>query len=623
MPIGAFRQSLNLANFVEAGPTLGTLGLKKVVDNPNTGTTFTTNDSFGRQVDTSESYFIVSAPGESVGGSNSGSAYIYSTSTGNLLYSISNPNAFGTAANDLFGSAVGISDQYAIIAAGGEGDAGGAGSGKAYIYSTTTGSLLYTLNNPTPVGTSADDSFASDVDITDSYAIVGAPNEDDANFDSGKAYIYSTATGSLLHTLNNPNPFGTSESDFFGSDVAITESYSAVGALGEDSATGAIRGRVYIYSNSTGNLIRTLTNPTDAADSYSQRIGISEQYTIVSAMFAGSAGDEGRVYIYSNSTGALLYTLSNSGDGNFGNSVDISDTMAIVGVNGRSDAGGTGSGKAYVYSTTTGSLLYTLDNPNAFTNSFNDNFANQVGIGTTYAIVGAEQEDDAGTNQATDNQAGKAYLFTRVEADHIATPTPTGLTFIASGSSQGSTVQIPTTARAGDIAILFDNSTTTTNTIPSGWTSIAGGTTTGIRTNVSSKILTSGEVGSTITGMAGTTRKVVLVFRDWATTSPTIAVSTPTVQATTAAPTNQTITAGSGESIYFGVYGRTGTTGITAALNQSNKTSTQVNSVSTSGVSVRYTIFNAGPNAIGHSNATVTMTDGGTNVLISFRMDIS
>jgi len=622
MPIGAFRQSLNLANFVEAGPTLGAFGLKKVLDNPNTGTTYTTNDFYGRQVDTSESYFIVSAPGESVGASQSGSAYIYSTSTGNLLYAIANPNAYGTATNDLFGSAVGISEQYAIVGAPSEDDAGGEDAGKVYIYSTTTGSLLYTLNNPNPVGTSASDNFGYDVDITDSYAIVGAPAEDDANADSGKAYIYSTATGSLLYTLNNPNPFSDSGSDSFGSDVAICESYSMVSAPGEDSATGITRGRVYIYSNSTGNLIRTLTNPTDAADTYSQRIGISEQYAIVSALFAGSSGDEGRVYIYSNTTGDLLYTLSQPGTGNFGSSVDISDTMAIVGVSSRSDAGGTGSGKAYVYSTTTGSLLYTLDNPNAFTGSTNDQFGISVGIGTTYAIVGAEYEDDAGTNQATDNFAGKAYLFTRVEADHIAAPTPTGISFIASSSSQGSTVQIPSTARAGDIAILFDNSLTTTNTIPSGWTSIAGGTTTGIRTNVSRKILTSGEVGSTITGMAGTTRKLVLVFRDWATTSPTIAVSTPTVQATTSAPTNQTITAGSGESIYFAVYGRT-TSSVGTALNQNNKSSVSINSVSTSGVNVRYNIFNAGPNAIAHSNATVTMTDAGSNVLISFRMDIS
>jgi hypothetical protein len=623
MPLGSFRLNsiARLLAISPPAPALGAFGLKKVLDNPNTGSTFSTNDGFGRHSAITESFFIVSAPNESIGGSQSGSVYIYSTTTGDLLHAISNPNAFGTATNDVFGNAVSICEQYAIVGAFSEDDAGGLDSGKAYIFSNSTGSLLYTLDNPNAFGTSEGDFFGIDVGITDSYAIVGASSEGDAGgLGSGKAYIFSTGTGELLHTLNNPNPFGTSAFDNFGRQVAISESYSAVSAPGEDSATGNNRGKVYIYSNSTGNLIHTLNNPTDNQDSY-QRIAISEQYTVVTALFAGTSGDEGRVYVYSNATGDLVYTLSQPGTGVFGNSVDISDTQIIVSASGRSDEGGTQSGKAYVYSTSDGSLLYTLDNPNAFASSQGDNFGASVGISNTFAIVGADQEDDAGTNQFN-NTAGKAYLFTRIEEDHIAAPSPSGLTFISSVSSQGTTIQVPNTVREGDIAILFDNSLSTTLVVPSNWTQISTGSTTGIRTTVSRKILTSSDVGSTVTGMAGTTRKLMLIFRDWSTTTPTITTSTPSVQATTATPSNQTIVAGSGQSLYFGVYGRTAST-VSTALNQSNKTSNAVNSVSTSGVTVRYNIFNTGVNAIAHSNATVTMSDAGTNVLISFRMDIS
>ena len=61
---------------------------------------------------------------------------------------LNNPNAYGTSASDLFGGSVAISGNYAIVSANSEDDAGGTQSGKVYIFDVTTGSLLHTLNNP-------------------------------------------------------------------------------------------------------------------------------------------------------------------------------------------------------------------------------------------------------------------------------------------------------------------------------------------------------------------------------------------------------------------------------------------------------------------------------------------
>ena len=47
-------------------------------------------------------------------------------------------------------------------------------------------------------------------------------------------------------------------------------------------------------------------------------------------------------------------------------SVAISGNSAIVGAYGEDDAGGTSSGKAYIYNVTSGALVHTLDNPNAY-----------------------------------------------------------------------------------------------------------------------------------------------------------------------------------------------------------------------------------------------------------------
>jgi len=279
-----------------------------------------------------------------------------------LLHTLDNPNDYGTSSSDIFGYSTAISESYAIVTATGEDEAGASTAGKAYIFSTSTGNLLHTLDNPNPFGTSSFDNFGFSVSISESYAIVGAWREDELDNDSsGKAYIFSTSTGNLLHTLDNPNAFGTAADDRFGFSVAISESYAIVGAQFEDDAGGTQSGKAYIYDTSTGNLLHTLDNPN---------------------AFSTSSADI------------------------FGSSVAISESYAIVGAQNEDDAGGFTSGKAYIFSTSTGNLLHTLDNPNAFGTSQSDNFGFAVAISESYVVVSAYQEDDAGGTAS-----GKAYIY--------------------------------------------------------------------------------------------------------------------------------------------------------------------------------------------------------------------
>jgi hypothetical protein len=391
------------------------LHLSKVLDNPNAYDT-SAGDAFGISVAISESYAIVGANSEDdAGGTSSGKAYIFDTSTGNLLHTLDNPNAYGTSQYDLFGGAVAISESYAIVGAYNEYGS----SGKAYIFDTSTGNLLHTLDDPNAYGTSFSDFFGVSVAITESYAIVGAYREDDAGgSSSGKAYIFSTSTGNLLHTLDNPNAYGTSEQDLFGFPVAISESYAIVGALFEDDAGGTSSSKAYIFDTSTGNLLHTLDNPnaygTSAGDFFGVSVSISESYAIVGADREDESGgsNSGKAYIFDTSTGNLLHTLDNpnaygsSVSDTFGYSVSITESYAIVGARLEDDAGGGSSGKAYIFDTSTGNLLYTLDNPNAYDTSADDRFGSSVSITESYAIVGALQEDDAGGTSS-----GKAYIY--------------------------------------------------------------------------------------------------------------------------------------------------------------------------------------------------------------------
>jgi hypothetical protein len=195
-----------------------------------------------------------------------------------------------------------------------------------------------------------------------------------------------------------------------------------------------------------------------------------------------------------------------------------------------------------------------------------------------------------------------------------AVPVVTTITTPANTTSTASTITIPATASSGDIAVLFDTSTTTTDTIPSGWTRITGVTTTGIRQNVSYKILSASDPNTSITGMGGTTRKVMVVYRG----NILISNVLPTVigsQATTATPTNQSLTGEAGPMIAFAVYSATGAV---TTRGWSAGSPTEYSSVSTSAIYVKALITNSGT----PSTTTISMSDSGTNALQSFRLKL-
>ena len=403
------------------GITRPKAALLYTLDNP---TAYSTSqlDNFGFSAAISGNYAIVGAYGEDDdGGNSSGKAYIFDVTTGALVHTLDNPNAYDTSASDQFGWSVAISGDRAIVGAVQEDDAGGSESGKAYIFNVSTGALVQTLDNPTAYSTSAFDDFGHSVAISGDRAIVGANGEaDDGGPLSGKAYIFNVTTGALVHTLDNPNAFDTSRLDVFGQSVAISGNRAIVGANSEGDADGTFSGKAYIFDVSTGTLLHTLDNPnafgTSAGDQFGQSVAMSGNYAIVSATFEDDAGgnSSGKAYIFDVTTGTLLHTLDNpnaydtSASDFFGSDrgVAISGNYAIVSAYSEDDANGGLSGKAYIFNVTTGTLLHTLDNPNAFNTSQGDRFSYSVAISGNYVIVGAIGEDDDGGIES-----GKAYIY--------------------------------------------------------------------------------------------------------------------------------------------------------------------------------------------------------------------
>lgn len=354
-------------------------------------------DLFGQSVATNGQLSIVGAEGSYDGQyTDAGRVYVYHNASGELLYSINNPNVANNPSDDWFGRDVDISENYLIVGAPSE-DSPTSNSGVAYIFDNATGSLVHTLINPSVVGTTDNDQFGARVAICDKYALVGAPFD---NSISGAAYIFDTVTGKLIFEIENPNDYGGSTNDYFGEGVDVTDTYSAVGAYNAEGPSGQSEGIVYIYDNVTGALVWTLLNPnnTTTSDQFGKDIAIDERYCLVGASLEDDSSDQtGAAYLYDITTGNLLHTFDNpDADGlgsndYFGSGVAICNKYVAIGAYGE-DLTGTNQGIVYVYDVETYELLWTITNPNDGNFATSDNFGLWVAVSDSWMISGAPYE---------------------------------------------------------------------------------------------------------------------------------------------------------------------------------------------------------------------------------------
>jgi len=261
------------------------------------------------------------------------------------------------------------------------------------------GDLLHTLAKPTPT---ASDLFGYSVAVAGNIVVVGVPNDDTGATDAGAAYLFDATTGSLLRTLANPSQ---AAGDGFGCSVAIYGSMVVVGAvLNDTGATDA--GAAYTFDAATGSLLQTLANPTPAVhDYFGYSVSVSGSTVVVGSPYADAgATDAGAAYLYDAATGSLLWTLASptpAAYNYFGTSVAISGSTVVVG-SPWNDTGVTDAGAAYLFDVDTGGLLHTLADPVPADYIY---FGWSVAVSDGTVVVGAIQ-DRAGTTFP-----GAAYVF--------------------------------------------------------------------------------------------------------------------------------------------------------------------------------------------------------------------
>ncbi len=331
------------------------------------------------------------------------------------------------------------------------------GSGVAYVYRRAGAVWEYQDFLKAPNADAAD-GFGVDVDISGSWAIVGAPFEDSgsnlAQTDNsvsraGAAYLYERVGGDWVFRQYLKGPTGSHVVDgFYGNAVSIDGDTAVVSAYGNTAFVGSAHlvqgGQVYVYRLAAGlwSLEATLEPDvvTGANDNLGFDVAVKGNRVIAGAQAAGLVGGSGAVRIYSRSgttwsldAGGTLYSPDARASDFFATAVDIDGDTAVVGASEVLSVTGAGvsdtPGHAYVYSrgpTGWSPTPFTLAASNG---DPDDEFGRGVAISGDLVVVSSYREDGdangvlaaptAGDNAA--DLSGAVYLYRRAGSAWIQT----------------------------------------------------------------------------------------------------------------------------------------------------------------------------------------------------------
>ena len=239
---------------------------------------------------------------------------------------------------------------------------------------------------------------------------MGASGDDDNGSASGSAYVFKRS-GTSWAQETKLLPSDGAAFDFFGKSVSISGDYAVVGAQ-ENDDNGTNSGSAYVFKRAGASWAQeTKLLPSDGAtiDVFGISVSISGDYAVVGAHRDRDNGSfSGSAYVFKRTDvtwtqEAKLLPSDGAADDQFGISVSISGDYAVVGAQ-ENDDNGSNSGSAYLFKRS-GTSWAQETKLLASDGAAADEFGRSVSISGDYAVVGAWRDNDNGTD------VGSAYLY--------------------------------------------------------------------------------------------------------------------------------------------------------------------------------------------------------------------
>jgi len=303
--------------------------------------------------------------------------------------------ASDAASGDFFGAAVAVGSGRIVVGAPEDAD-NGTNSGSAYIFDLDGNELA----KITASDAAANDFFGDTgcVAVGSGRIVVGAWGNDDVVDRSGSAYIFDLDGNELAKITASD----AAENDQFGLSVAVGSGRIVVGSRWDDD-NGTNSGSAYIFDLDGNELAKITASDGAEFDVFGYSVAVGSGRIVVGAPLDDDNGtDSGSAYIFDLDGNELTKITASDGaaDDQFGFSVAVGSGRIVVGANFNDD-NGTNSGSAYIFDLD-GNQLAKITAGDA---AADDQFGSAVSVGSGRIVVGAYRDDDNGTN------SGSAYVF--------------------------------------------------------------------------------------------------------------------------------------------------------------------------------------------------------------------
>ncbi|MBW3584232.1 MAG: PKD domain-containing protein [Euryarchaeota archaeon] len=316
----------------------------------------------------------------------------------------------GLTTGDLYGRAIALDGDTALIAAHQDDDAG-EDAGTVYVYGRT-GPTWTLQGRLVPDDARAGHLFGVDLDLDGDIAIVGAPGDDTNGPLSGAVYVFERAGSGWSQTAklypDDPSAYAA-----FGLSVALDGTTALVSAPVLDDHSEAV-GAVYAFRSETEGWAQEarLQGDPSRPTFFGLSVALDNGTALIGAPDDPTAGEgAGAGYVFVRDEGGWTHQTTLTGGATPGDTLGVSvaieaDTALVTALG--DDGNNKRSGTAYVF-TRTGTTWTQETRLMAGDGAQDDRFGYSAALDGDRALIGAYWDDTvaAGT--------GSTYLFTRTE----------------------------------------------------------------------------------------------------------------------------------------------------------------------------------------------------------------